>query len=60
MHVGPQPLERGLGDLPDVLGPAVQAALPGRLRIELEAELGGDHDLVAERRERLADELLVA
>ena len=28
-------------------------------RIEVEAELGGDHDLVAEGRERLADQVLV-
>ena len=27
--------------------------------VELEAELGGDHHLVAERRERLADQFLV-
>ena len=53
-------LQRGLGDLLDVLGPAVHAALPGLdARVEVEAELGGDHDLVADRRERLADQLLV-
>ena len=33
------------------------ARLP--VRIELEAELGRDHDLVAEGRERFADELFV-
>ena len=42
----------------DVLGPAVQARAACR-RVELEAELGGDHHLVAERRERFADQLLV-
>ena len=42
----------------DVLGPAVQAPLLP-VRVDVEAELGGDHHLVAERGERLADELLV-
>ena len=56
--IGLQPLQRGLGDLPDVLGPAVQAGSADRWP-NFEAELGGDHDLVAERRERLADQLLV-
>ena len=58
--VGPQPLERGLGDLLDVLGAAVHAALPGLdPGLEVEAELGGDHDLLAYGLERLAHELLV-
>ena len=56
--VGPQPLQRRLGDLADVLRPTVHAALAAR-RVELETELGGDDDLVAYRRERLADDLLV-
>ena len=58
MTIGLQPLERGLGDLLDVLRAAVHAAA-ARLRIEVEAELGGDHDLVAEGGEGFADELLV-
>ena len=33
------------------------ACLPSR--IDVEAELGGDHDLVAHRLQRLADDLLV-
>ena len=33
--------------------------LLARLRIDVEAELGGDHHLVAEGRERLAHQLLV-
>ena len=38
-------------------GPAVE---PGLLAVlDVEAELGGDHHLVADRRERLADQLLV-
>ena len=43
----------------DVLRPAVEAALLAGLRIEIEAELGGDHHLSAERRQRFAHELLV-
>jgi hypothetical protein len=54
--VGLQALERGLGDLPDVLRPAVKA----RLCVSgFEAELGGDHDLITEWGEGFADELLV-
>ncbi len=49
--VGLQPLERGVGDLADMRGPAVDAGRRGRV---LEAEFRGDDDLVAERRERLA------
>ena len=51
-------LQRGLGDLPDVLRPAVQADVRER-PAECVAELGRDHDLVAERRQRLADQFLV-
>jgi hypothetical protein len=39
-----------------VLGSAVEAPL---WALEVEAELRGDHDLVANRGERVADELLV-
>lgn len=53
--VGPQTLERFLDDLPDALRPAVQAVRA----VDLQAEFGGDDDLVADRRERLADQLLV-
>ena len=54
--VGTEPLQRRLGDLADALRPAVE---PGLVVAVLEAELRGDHDLVAKRRERLAHELLV-
>ena len=48
-------LERALGGVLDRVGPAA-----GRLPIHVdEAELGGDDDLAAERRERFADELFV-
>ena len=51
---------RCLGHLLDVLRAAVGAAATraGR-QIDVEPELGGDHHLVADRRQRLADELLV-
>src|SRR6266542_330869 len=59
-RVDPESLERGLCDLLDVLGPAVEGA-PVCLAVEggLEAELGGEHNLAAEGRQRLAHELLV-
>ena len=53
-----EPLERRLRDLLDVLGPAVEARLLA-VRVDVEPELGGDHHLLADRRERLAHQLLV-
>ena len=42
-----------------MLGSAVETVpLPGR-RVDIEGELGGDDDLIADRGQRLADELLV-
>ena len=56
----PQPLERGFGDLLDMLGPAVQPRPAGAtIRVELEPELCGDHHLPAERLQRFADQLFV-
>ena len=44
-----EPLERGVGDLSDVLGAAVEALPAGAsVGIEIESELGGDDHLVAE------------
>ena len=55
--IGLEPLQRRLGHLANVRRPAVQ---PHQLAVvELEAELGGDHDLVAHGTERLADHLFV-
>ena len=54
--VGLEPLERGLGHLADVLGAAVGAS-PARFADV--AEFRGDHDLVANGRKSLADDLLV-
>src|SRR5208282_6600156 len=56
-RLDPEPLERSLDDLPDVRGLAVQAALLAAVAIE--AELGGDDHLLAERSQRLAHEFLV-
>ena len=53
-----QPLQRALRHLANVLRPAVEPGLLSIL-VPLEGELGGDHDLSAERRECLAEELLV-
>ena len=59
--IGPEALERGFGDLPDALGLAVESYILACASsvIDVESELGGDDDLVAERSERLADEFLV-
>ena len=56
---GLQSLERRFGHLLDVFRTAVEAPLLGVLGVDVEAELGCDHDLIAERSERLADQLLV-
>ena len=59
-HIGPEPFQRCIGHLFDVLGPAVQAhPLRASIRVELEPELGGDDDPAAERSEGLAHQILV-
>lgn len=55
-HVGAQPLQRGVGDLANALGPTV--ARLGCIPL-LEAELGRDHDLIANRLQGLANDFLV-
>ena len=54
--IGAQPFERGLSHGADILRPAVQ---PVRHHATKEAELGRDDDLVAKRRQRLAEQLLI-
>ncbi|MNV66056.1 hypothetical protein D3C71_1587900 [compost metagenome] len=54
--VGLQPRQAGLGHRADTLGATVQARIGMAI---LEAELGGDHELVAERGQRLAEQFLV-
>ena len=59
-RLGPQPLQRGFGHLPDALGPAVEPVRTARAaRTKVVAELGGDDDALPERLERLADEFFV-
>ena len=53
--IGPEALQRFLDDAPDALRPAVQSVRA----IDLEAELGRDGHLVADRCEGLADQFLV-
>ena len=50
-------LQRALDAAPDRLGAAVEAGR--RAGLEIESELGRDHDLVAHGLERFADELFV-
>jgi hypothetical protein len=55
--IGLQSLQRRLGDLADVRRSAVQ---PGALSVlELEAEFGGDHNLIANRGKGIPDQLFV-
>ncbi len=60
--IGAEPLQRGVGDLLDVRGAAVEpgdAAHAGALLRDLETELRGDRHLVAHVLQRLADDDLV-
>jgi hypothetical protein len=56
--IGVQPLQGSVCHVADMLRPAVHAALAA-FGIEVEAELRGDDDLVAERRQRLTEQFLV-
>src|SRR4029453_9322859 len=56
--VNPEPMERTVHGLADVLRVAGEAYLPAFL-VESEPELGGDDHLAADGGEGLADELLV-
>jgi hypothetical protein len=53
--------QRGVGDLLDVFGPAVERRILTlrSIRSDVESELRCDHDLITKRRERFADELFV-
>src|SRR6266403_3921607 len=57
--LGPEPLERSLGDLLDVRGPAIQPGLFAGVRIKFESELCGDHHLLTERSEGFTHEFFV-
>ena len=58
-HVEPEPAQRALDGAGDVLGAQHPAARLALDRVDVLGELGGDHDLVGVRGERLTDELLV-
>jgi hypothetical protein len=57
--VGPEAPQRGVAGLADVGGVAPHPTAAGLVGVEVDAELGGEDDLVAVRGERLADQLLV-
>jgi hypothetical protein len=58
--VGAESLEGGVSNFLDLFGPAIDAYGSGAaVRVQFESELGGDHDLVTKRFERLANQLLV-
>ncbi len=57
--IGAQAPEGGLGDLLDMLRPAVETAAPFACRRNVEAELGCDHHLITNGLQRLPDQLLV-
>jgi hypothetical protein len=58
-HIGPEPLQRGVGDLTDALRTAVKSYILACTRVNLPSELGGEDDLIAQRSERLTDKFLV-
>ena len=57
--VGAEPAQRAFDRLADVLGPAVDVGADLLAVLEAEAELGGDHHLVAPALQRAAEQLLV-
>src|SRR3989442_901370 len=58
-NIGPESLQRSVGDLFDVLSPAVDANWRTAVWIEFEPEFRGDHHLLAEGSKGFAHELLV-
>ena len=55
----PSRFERALDGLADTLGPAVRCRELLAVPVEVEAELGGDNDAVADVPKRFADYLLI-
>jgi hypothetical protein len=45
--IGLEPLERSVSSLLDAVWPTIQASLLARVRVEIEAEFGCDHNLFA-------------
>ena len=60
-HIGLEALQRGLGDILDMLRSAVQSRRSGPriTAAKVEPELGGDHYLLAKRSEGFANEFFV-
>jgi hypothetical protein len=56
--VSAQPAHRGVDDFPDMGGPTVEAD-GFTVLVDVEPEFGGHQNVVADRRQRFADELLV-
>lgn len=55
--VRPQAFQHAVDGRAYVIGPAVEAARhPPRFRVDIPAELGGNHHLIAERRQRFAQD----
>jgi hypothetical protein len=57
--VGSEPPQRCLDNLANVFGPTIQTKLLLGVRINLEAELGGNDDPVADRDQCLTDQLFI-
>jgi hypothetical protein len=56
----PQALQHPVHRPPDMVGPAVQAGMPlARVGVNVPAELGGDHAVIADGCERLGQQLLI-
>jgi hypothetical protein len=59
-EIGLESFQRGLGDLANVLGPAIDSSQrPLGFGIDFETELGGDHNLITEGSQGLADQFFV-
>lgn len=54
-----EPLQGAFDGLANVLRPAVHSANASRLRVDVEAELRRDHDVVTERAQRFPDHLFI-
>ncbi len=59
MRLDSEAFQRAFDSLPDALRPTGDAAVLAGLEVDVEAELGRNHHLVAHRAQSLADDLLV-
>ncbi len=58
-RIDSEPSERGVNDLPDVLGATVQTALRAPIGVKIETELGCEHDPPAEGSEGFSHKLFI-